>query len=264
MWSRFHPVVPTRWPILLALAVVVVLAWWRPLDALAQAYAEDGLQRALLVYAAARGLNALISVLQGTEFSGGAVVNLTVALGQALDPVNDLIEQFSQLMLLVTVAFGLQVLLIQVGAGWGLSLLLSGVALAWSVFLVRGGTPPRWLGRLLLALLVVRFVVPVAALASEWGHRIWLADRYALAQQALVVSSTEFERLGVEEGGGARWWELREAWRGKVASLKAAAERVVGHVIDLMVVFLVQTVVVPLLVLGAALGLLRLAGPPRS
>ena len=89
-----HPFKRYLLPFLLVL--LVGLTWLQPLDQLAQAYSEAGLKRSLTAFAAARGLNAVISVIQGTEVTGGAFVNVTLALGQVLDPVNDLVEQFAQ------------------------------------------------------------------------------------------------------------------------------------------------------------------------
>jgi hypothetical protein len=45
------------------------------------------------------------------------------------------------------------------------------------------------------------------------------------------------------------WWDLREKLGEKIEELKGDADRVVSHVIDLIVVFVAQTIVLPLLVL---------------
>ena len=84
-----------------ALCGLLVVVWLTPPDRAAARQVEAGLRRALVTYAAARALNAVISVAQGTEVAlepGG--VGVVFAPGQALDPINDLVEQFSALMLL--------------------------------------------------------------------------------------------------------------------------------------------------------------------
>ena len=53
--------------LLLGLAVVLGSAWLAPLDSSASHYAEAGLKRALVSFATARTLNAVISVVQGTQ-----------------------------------------------------------------------------------------------------------------------------------------------------------------------------------------------------
>ncbi len=249
----------SRWISTLALVLMVALAWLKPLDQLAHDHTEAGFKRALAAFAVARTLNAVISVLQGTEVTGGAVVNVTVALGQVLDPVNDLVEQFSKLMLVVSVVFSAQLLLIKMGAGWVVSLLLTGLALVWLVMLWRQPAH-RYrsvLSRWLFALLLVRFLVPVSAMASEWAYERYMAEDYAQAQQTLKLATEQLRQLGGAEAdpnapnapNKPRWWEVRELLTQKMDELKAAADRVVGDIIDLMVVFVMQTVVLPLLML---------------
>ena len=91
------------------MAAVLSCAWLAPLDAPAMQQVDAGLKRALVSFATARLLNGVISVAQGTEASVQPFgVGVTFAPGQILDPVNDLVEQFSHLMLAASVAFGVQ------------------------------------------------------------------------------------------------------------------------------------------------------------
>lgn len=250
-----HPLQRYLLPFLLVL--LVGLTWLQPLDQLAQAYSEAGLKRSLAAFAAARGLNAVISVIQGTEVTGGAFVNVTLALGQVLDPVNDLIEQFARLMLLVSVVFSAQLLLMKMAATWVVSLVLTVLAAWWLWQRLRAHPPSPWLGRLLVALLLVRFVVPVAAVTSELGYQAFMAEQFAVSQQAIESSTAALGGAGSAAESTTRWWELREKLAAKIDELKADADSVVAHVIDLIVLFLMQTVVLPLLVLLGAWWLWR-------
>lgn len=234
---------------LLALGLIA-LAWYQPLDQQALAHSDAGLKRSLTAFAAARGLNAVISVIQGTEVTGGAFVNVTLALGQILDPVNDLVEQFSSLMLVVSVVYGMQFTLMQMGAAGWVSVVLTALLLMWLVWVLWKGAAPGWLGRLVLAALIERFVVPVMAVASELSHRAFMADRYAASQQAIESATADLGALGAASGTGTPWWELRDKLGERIEALKADAERVVSHVIDLMVLFLLQILVLPLLVVA--------------
>lgn len=259
-----HP--SKRFLLPLLLVLLVALTWLQPLDLLAQAHSEAGLKRSLTAFAAARGLNAVISVIQGTEVTGGAFVNVTLALGQVLDPVNDLIEQFARLMLVVSVVFSVQLLLMKMGATWVVSLVLTLLAAIWIWQRLRPAGPSPWLGRLLVALLLVRFVVPVAAITSELSYQAFMAEQFAVSQQAIESSTAALGGAGSGAQSTTRWWELREKLAEKIDELKADADRVVAHVIDLIVLFVMQTVVLPLLVLLAAWWLWRasLEGMGRS
>lgn len=124
------------------LIVIVAFSWLKPLDTTAERQVDEGFKRALTSFAVARVLNGVISVAQGTEISiapGGFGANLTA--GQILDPVNDLVEQFSELMLIASVAFGIMKVLLNIGSFWVFSAILSGVAMAWAAFKLTGRIP---------------------------------------------------------------------------------------------------------------------------
>ena len=99
--------------------------------------------RAFVTFATARGLNAAISVMQGTEVSGGVGVSATFSVGQALDPVNDLVEQFANLMLLATVSFGIQEVLLVMGQDQALKVLLTLLLAAWGAWYLSGRENPN-------------------------------------------------------------------------------------------------------------------------
>ena len=113
--------------VLALLAVAAALSG--VVDSASRDYGEQAFKRALLTFAVARTLNGVISVAQGTEVAiepGGVGVNFTV--GQVLDPINDLVERFSAVMLVATSSLGLQNVLLRISGWWGLSLLLASAA----------------------------------------------------------------------------------------------------------------------------------------
>ena len=97
--------------------VTMILCSWRaPLDLPAMQRVDSELKRALVSFATARALNAVISVVQGTEVSGQPLgFGVILTTGQVLNPVNDLVERFSHVMLTASVAFGVQKVLISIG-----------------------------------------------------------------------------------------------------------------------------------------------------
>lgn len=256
---------PQRWWFALLALALAALAWMAPLDRLAQDQAQAGLKRALATFAAARALNGVISVAQGTEVAlEPAGVGVTFAPGQVLDPVNDLVEQFSTLMLTASVSFGVQTALIAIGGHWLVSLLLTLALLAYLLWpRLRGGNAaPLALGRALALLLLVRFAVPVAAVGSDGAFRWFLAERYERSQAALTLSAAEVDQLAAPEQPPLatmgervqRWWseagETLDVGK-RLDALKESAARVTEHVVELIVIFLLQTLIVPSLLLWA-------------
>lgn len=262
-------------PVTVAALVAILLATWvLRLDQAALAQVDAGWKRALATFAAARALNAVISVAQGTELAvQPAGVGVTLTPGQVLDPVNDLIEQFSTLMLMASAAFGAQRVLIGIGGWWPMSLALTATALAWAGWRWRDGAAPRWLSQLLLGLLLARFLVPVVALGSEAAFRLFMQDEYRAGQATLEQSSAQIGQIGgpvtappADEPVGERlrrWWSQGSDIGARFDELKAVANRAVEHVVRLVVVFTLQTLVLPLLLGWIAWRLLRAALTPR-
>src|SRR5512139_3807710 len=123
-----------RWRQWLVVGLVVTLlafAYEGTADDYGHHYTQQTLKRALVTFAIARGLNAVISVAQGTEVSiepAGVGVNFTP--GQILDPLNDLIESFSWVMLLAATSLGIQELLLTILSAKTFTWMLIIVALA--------------------------------------------------------------------------------------------------------------------------------------
>ncbi|RDE49538.1 MAG: hypothetical protein DVS81_16105 [Candidatus Accumulibacter meliphilus] len=259
-----------RFVLALAMASLVACSWLAPLDSIATQQADAGLKRALLSFATARALNAAISVAQGTEIAvqpGG--MGVVLAPGQVLDPVNDLVEQFSNVMLAASVAFGVQKMLISMAGYWLISLLISGAALCWAWFHFHQQVLPAWLARTLVVLLMLRFAVPAVTIGSDLLFEKFLVGDYDASQQVMSAAPAQVARLDApqplpvgEQGLLDRikgWWGQDLEVKARFDALQQAAEQATEHIITLIVVFLLQTVVIPLLLVSGLYGLVRAA-----
>ena len=257
--------------LLLGLAVVLAGAWLGPLDSGASRQVEAGLKRALVSFATARTLNAVISVVQGKQVAvepGG--VGMIFTPGQVLDPINDLVEQFSLLMLAASVSFGVQLALIKFGAFWAVSLLLTVVALAWAWSSWRRPPAHEWLTRFLLALLLVRFAMPLIALGGDAAFQLILKADYDAGQASIELSAGRIADLSAASSAPSadesatdkmkRWWSQNTDFKKRYEELKEVAGRTIEHIIKLIVVFVLQTLVLPLLLLWMLLRLGRILG----
>lgn len=271
-----------RLALLLGLALVLAGAWWAPLQQRADAEIDAGLQRALISFASARTLNGLISVVQGTSLSLQPMgVGVTLTVGELLDPINDLVEQFASLMLMASVAFGVQKLLLALGGHALVSAAVSAAALLAAAWAWRGRCPAV-LTRLMVLLLLLRFAVPVVALGGELVFRELLASDYRDQQQAVELATRELRAQtamateaagGADKAGAAAWLErLRQGasaglqnLRVDVEAMRQRVEQLPERIIRLIVVFLAQTLLLPLLLLWLlyrGLGLLLLRQDP--
>lgn len=245
------------------------------LDAGASEYYEGAFTRALATYAAARMLNAAISVVQGTELAvSPAGMGVTLTVGEILDPVNDLIERFSWVLLLSTVSLGVQKVLMGIGvwAGFRVLIILSMIAFLGGLwFRMAGRVDLKALGlRLLVISVVVRFCIPAVGVTSDLLYGSFLEKTYRESTESLEVIRGEIRMPIQQEGTGESEQgvleRLKEKYRDtreifnveeRLSALKNTVEEGVEHITDLIIVFLLQTVVIPLLVLW---GLVKLTG----
>jgi hypothetical protein len=250
------------------LLIIIVFSWLAPLDTAANKQVDAGLKRALLSFATARALNAVISVAQGTEVAvEPAGVGVVFTPGQILDPINDLVEQFSNLMLAASVAFGIQKLLLSIGAYWLISLVLSITGLAWAIIYLRRQRSPAWLSRLLVMLLMIRFAVPVVTISTEIMFQKFMAGDYQSSQRVVDIASTNLGKFSpptpvANENAGVidslkGWWSQNGNVKLRFEHLKQLAEQATENMIKLMAIFLLQTLVIPLLLLWILYSLIR-------
>lgn len=261
----------------LAGTATVLLALLGPIDEAGKAYADAGLRRALIAYGVARSLNGVISVAQGTEVAvEPAGVGVTFKPGEILDPLNDLIERFSWIVLASGTSLGIQRVLLNVAAYPSFSILVSSfvVAAVWLAWRPVGKSPAlrRVVHRAALALVVARFAIPVIAIASETLYEIFLEDQYVESTQKLEKTATTIQSgaEGHEPTAGTGESSMLEtalqAYRSardavavdeRIAVLKEAAADVGEYTIDLIVVFVLETILFPLLFLWLALQLFK-------
>jgi len=244
------------------------LAWSGVADRVGEQSLEAGLQRALIAFGLARTLNGVISVVQGPEVAvQPAGIDVNLAPGEILDPVNDLVERFSWVMLVASTALGVERLLLEVLAWPGVTLaigLLFGL-LAAAQWLRSGWLAQKrgWLLRLALFVLVLRFLVPALAYVGEAVHERFVAPRFDEAVAELEDVSGQIDQLrepaAVQPGPEAGLSERLKRWfedtgqtldvSERLAEVRDIAARAVDRTIELTAIFVFQTLVFPLVFL---------------
>ncbi len=126
-------------------------------------YFRDTLVKSGLMYASIRGTNAVVSVLKESEFNvepGG--LGVTLAVGELLDPLDDLTERISTILVYSIVALGTQEILLQ--AGELLDFKIISVLLILSLIGLSKNTILKIFGngmlKLTFILLLLRFLLP--------------------------------------------------------------------------------------------------------
>jgi hypothetical protein len=173
--------------------------------------------------------------------------------GQILEPIDELIAEFSALMLAASMSLAAQKLLISLGSLTSVCAAVTIGVLAWGVTQIAFRGSPLWLARVVAILLFVRFAVPVAALTSEAAYSAVMSGPYENAQTEVDHTSKSFaDQLGDLRTSAAKLTDPVAAWN----ELKESVEAQVRHVVTLMAIFVLQTITLPLAFLWIAYRLL--------
>ncbi|UAW97313.1 hypothetical protein KEM63_10805 [Halopseudomonas nanhaiensis] len=245
-----------------ALLVVLVLlcaglSWLGLLDARCAEYVDGSLLQAGLAFATARGLNALISVMQSTTLSFSLFAGVQVTLGELLDPFNDLVEQYSSMMKLAIGSLVIQKVLLDIVSDtlFKVLLSLSALALVGSVML-RSALWTHWLLRVFALLLFLRFALVLAVALNGLVDRVYIADQTRAELAVLGSVSTEIELIDQPVSGGGSGADT--SLRSKMSRLgdpqtyremQQQLEDLSMNVVTVMALFFLRTLILPLLFL---------------
>lgn len=251
----------------LAMALMIAVAFMKPIDNSSESQIDSALTRALVGFGIARTLNGVISVAQGTEFAvQPAGIGVNFSPGEILDPVNDLVERFSWVMLVATSSLGVQKILLEVSSWIGISFMLAGAAIFWLLTRMQSGAASsiaKFASRLLLVMLLVRFLIPVGSIANDWVYRQFLQPKFETSSQQLEVASERIREISTrqsnppEESSSLRQkakniyqsMTSKFDFDGMLQDYKNSAEDVSEHAVNLIVVFILQTILFPLIFL---------------
>lgn len=224
-----------------------------PLDNKAHAV----LQRSLLLSSASFATARLID--RGIAFVSEAEVGVGVASvkpGQLLKPLQDMAVRYSDLMVIAMTSIGLQLFLLEFAKLAALPLFGSGILVSTVVLLlgpVSWRASSTYLLRIFVAvLLVIRIGVPLAAFGvSELSD--WVLEPQRIAAEAALSGETaalqRIEQPVADANDGSLSWLRQMAAKANdmLAAMKSFSDTMVEKLIQLIVVYSLQTLVFPLL-----------------
>lgn len=218
---------------------------------------DKSFNQALIVFGSAKALNAVISLAQGTEINLPFVV---VAVGEVLDPINDLVEQFSLIMLASLVSLGIQKILLNFVSNdfFNLTFIIS--ILVFNIFLFLKfkniESIKNMALKLTLILLFLRFSIPFVAYLNEYSYDYFIKPQYNIEQlnETILNTKDEISKINlesVEEKESGFFEKFRQKldmtfYEKKVDEYKDAVDSSSDNIVDLIIVFIFQTILLPL------------------
>jgi hypothetical protein len=183
-------------------------------------------------------------------------------------------------MLGATLSLGIQQVFLDVGQWWGVRVLVAVLGLLWLWARMVKATRPhspfgnseQTLLRVFIIVFFLRFAVPVAMIANEALYGLFLESRYQESAQVIETAGTQIEKVSArplveEPDEEASLFETLERAldstretldiKRRVEFIKERAADVVEHMIQLSVVFILQTGILPIAFLWLFLQLLK-------
>ena len=235
----------------IVLVVISLVSLYLEVDESAMLIYRESFDRAVYSFALAKGLNAIISVIQSSEINVSFFVGATVGLGQILDPINDLVERFSWIMLASSVSIGIQHLLLLLGKSTFIKVALS-IGILFTVlgmWIKKLRIPSAFVFALKITflLLVLRFGAVVFMFGSEFIYNQVYSQQYSNSTSYISEYKKDLEVIQ----------KNKTSLNNYKIEFENKMEAFSKKVIKLITIFVVITILVPLIFLWFFLFLIR-------
>lgn len=134
-----------------------------PLIKEAKNYTDNVIKKTLTAYVVIRGINAGVSVIKESEINLPIV---SIAAGQVLDPIDDITERTSFILMIAFISLGIQEIFLEFFPNLflyflGILLIILGILYILKIKI------PKFLLSLTLAFLIIRFFIPILMISTE-------------------------------------------------------------------------------------------------
>lgn len=265
----------------LLLLSLVALSFTYELDAGALKLHDEALERSFVSFGLAKGLNAVISMIQGTQLSVTPLgVGLNISVGEILDPFNDMVERFSWVMLISSISLGIEKLLLSFSSKLFVQVLLVFSASASLLFIwVKKLQATIFFGltfKILYLFIILRFAAMLFVYSSDFFYHAMLEDEYVNSNVAVEKTKVKLDEMQNENQTKIEvkqkekaWYELDIAAKyneiklqlniaEQLRELDSEIENASKNIINLITIFVVQNILMPILFIWFLLGSIRL------
>ena len=262
----------------IGLVLLVVLSSVLHVDEKAMQLLDASFDRAMVAFGLAKALNAVISLIQGTELSLTPVgIGLNFSVGEVLDPFNDMVERFSWVMLFSSVSLGIQKLLLILSSklflqvALGVSAVVT-IALLW-IRQLKSSFALEYSLKIFALLVLLRFSAIVFVYSSQFMYDSLLQNEYKQATEVISTTKEQLEDIqsqnkaileskdkqGFFDSLDSRYSDIVASLNisQQLESLQKSIDEATRNIITLITVFVFQTVVLPLFFLWIFIFLLR-------
>ncbi|MBT4363444.1 MAG: hypothetical protein HOD17_03060 [Desulfobacteraceae bacterium] len=169
------------------------------IDENADEYFKTAVSEAALAYTTCRVINASVSIIKESKLQlEPAGIGLSLAIGQALDPIDDMTERLSDVIVTAIVSLGVQKIFYEISV-FIAPLILSVAILLLSILIWSGDKRLKAIHqallRVTLLVIIFRFFLPLSAVTNNFINKHFFQKKISIARSELALSSSNFNEL---------------------------------------------------------------------
>jgi hypothetical protein len=238
------------------------------LDKQTDTYFNDAITKAGIAYATCRAINASVSVVKDSTLQlEPAGVGVSLAVGQVLDPIDDMTERLSSVLVTAITSLGVQKLSYEIGVSlapqiFACFLVILSILIWFNTN--RIASLQKITTRILILIAVLRFCLPVSSIANDYIYKNYFSEQISKTNQELTVSSKIFDQFGdivVPEATG--FWgtienstifikkvsvDFKNALKRSVTGMGEIIENLLKLTFLYVGIFIIQVLILPLLI----------------
>lgn len=169
------------------------------LDKNTDSYFAESMTKAGLAYGVCRVINASVSIIKESQVQiEPAGLGVSLAAGQALDPLDDMTERASNILITAIVSLGIQKIAYELCVVFAPPVIGAAILILVGVSLVKGSRANAFreiLLKSIILLAVARLCLPASSIINSYLHDNYFSPQITMAKDALAMTSPELERL---------------------------------------------------------------------
>jgi len=181
--------------IVLSLLALLAIAWLNILDTQAVSFNNETKKDVIVTLAITRSINAALSVVQNSSLLLGVGVQVDMAIGQVVNPINDFLDRFSWVLLFSLISLGLQTLFIYLIQAPIFNALLTFVVIGVIISFYKKFEYSDILYKFMWILLFLRFAIPVIDLANGYIYQNMMRTQILAIQKNNEKFNQELQKL---------------------------------------------------------------------
>lgn len=265
---KINPAI-TRPILLIILAVVLFMAHGLELpylDKNTDTYFSESMAKAGLAYGVCRVVNASVSVVKDSQVQvEPAGMGVSLAAGQVLDPLDDMTERASNILVTAIVSLGIQKIVYELGVAFVPPLIGFAIIVFTGISFVRGDRAAvirSMVIKSIILLAVARVFLPASSIINTYLNDSYFLPQIVKAKDALAIISPEMEQLkdmtmpeidgvvGTVKNGfnfvGRKTSDLGAALKAMVNNMGSMVSNLLTLSYLYVAIFIVQVILLPL------------------